>query len=187
MECQNQISPCGICGGHSGTRTGLLQIAPVFLCQYHSTNAAYSFVHLSLTLYNLSNWKSYLITHFFPSIWARHCTMTIQSEQYTLSNSCIMTYTENIIIVRTYSVCHNQENRPREEGMCEITDNSRNPNVTLFGCINLGSKLNPNKTRSWLHTSKCTWARSHKKWLTPMNRRWWDQSQQRELLKMHIS
>jgi len=49
--------------------------------------------------------------------------------------------------------------------MCEITDKSRNPKVTLFGYINLGSKLNPNKTRSWLHTARCTWARSHKKWL----------------------
>jgi len=100
--------------------------------------------------------------------------MTIQSEQYTVSNNCTMTYTWNIIIVRTYSLCHNQENRLRKEGMCEITDKSRNPKVTLFGYINLGSKLNPNKTRSWLHTARCTWARSHKKWLTPMNRRWWE-------------
>jgi len=59
-----------------------------------------------------------------------------------------MTYTGNIITVRTYSVCHNHENRPREEGICEITDKSRKQRVTLFGCINLGYKLNPNKTRS---------------------------------------
>jgi len=31
--------------------------------------------------------------------------------------------------------------------MCEIMDKSRNQKVTLFGCINLGSKLNSNKTR----------------------------------------
>jgi hypothetical protein len=58
-----------------------------------------------------------------------------------------MTYMGNIITVGTYSVCHNHKNRPREEGMCEITDKSRNHKVTLFGCINLASKLNPNKTR----------------------------------------
>jgi len=74
--------------------------------------------------------------------------MTIQSEQYIVSNSCTMTYTGNIITVRTYSVCHKHENRQREEGMCEIRDKSRNQKVTLFGCINLGSKLNPNKPRS---------------------------------------
>jgi hypothetical protein len=98
-----------------------------------------------------------------------------------------MTYTGNMITVRTYSVCHNHENRQREEGMCEIMDKSRNQKVTLFGCINLGSKLNSNKTRSWLHTSKCTWLRSHQKRMTPMNRHWWEQSQQIELLQFHIS
>jgi hypothetical protein len=33
------VNPCGICGGQSGTATGLSQSSSVFPCQYHSTVA----------------------------------------------------------------------------------------------------------------------------------------------------
>jgi hypothetical protein len=42
--------PCGICGGQSSTETGLYPGTLVYLCNYHSTTAAYSLVHLSPTL-----------------------------------------------------------------------------------------------------------------------------------------
>jgi hypothetical protein len=38
-------SPCGICGGQTGTRTGSSPSTSVFPCQYHSTIAPHSFIY----------------------------------------------------------------------------------------------------------------------------------------------
>jgi hypothetical protein len=51
---QSLVIPCEICGGQSGTVTGLSPNTSAFPCQYNSTYAPYSFIHLPPTLYNVS-------------------------------------------------------------------------------------------------------------------------------------
>ena len=48
-----QSSLCEICGGQNDTGTGFYSRTSVFPCQYHSTIAPYSFIHLPPTLYNV--------------------------------------------------------------------------------------------------------------------------------------
>lgn len=43
---QSQVHPRGICGGQSGPGTGFTQSSSVFPCQYLSTRAQCSFLHL---------------------------------------------------------------------------------------------------------------------------------------------
>jgi hypothetical protein len=50
---QSQTSPCGICDGKSGIGKGFSLTGVVLPCPYYSTDAPYSFIHLSLVLYSL--------------------------------------------------------------------------------------------------------------------------------------
>jgi len=47
------VSLSGICGEQSDTDRGYSPYITVFPCQYHSTIASYSFIHLPPTLYNV--------------------------------------------------------------------------------------------------------------------------------------
>jgi hypothetical protein len=38
------VSPCGICGRHSSTRTGFSPSSLIFPCQYHSTMALHTHI-----------------------------------------------------------------------------------------------------------------------------------------------
>jgi len=48
------VSPCVVCCSQSDTGTVVSPATSVFPCQYHSTIAPYSFIHLPPTLYNVS-------------------------------------------------------------------------------------------------------------------------------------
>jgi len=48
-------SPYGICGGESSTEPGFSLSVLIFPFQYYSTNSPHPFIHLTLTLYVLSN------------------------------------------------------------------------------------------------------------------------------------
>ena len=54
VRVQSQANPCHICGAQSATSTGFSPSTSGFPCQYHSTIAPYPFIHLPLTLYNVS-------------------------------------------------------------------------------------------------------------------------------------
>jgi hypothetical protein len=38
------VSPCGICGGRSGTKTGFLLVSSAFPCQHYSTVAVHTHI-----------------------------------------------------------------------------------------------------------------------------------------------
>ena len=58
-----QASPCGICGGQSGTGPGFSLSVLIFPCQCYSTNAPHPFIHLTLILYVLSNCQCRYMKH----------------------------------------------------------------------------------------------------------------------------
>jgi len=52
---QCHASPNETTGVQSGTGTSISPTTSIFPCQYHSTDAPYSFITFSLTLYNVRN------------------------------------------------------------------------------------------------------------------------------------
>ena len=58
-----QSSPYGVYGGQSGTGPGSSLSVLIFRCQYYSTNAPHPFVHLTSTLYDLSNCQCCELKH----------------------------------------------------------------------------------------------------------------------------
>jgi hypothetical protein len=67
-QVQCSTSPCGICGGQSGTGMVLYQCRCIVSCQYPSTNIPYTFAHLPPTLYNLRIWQDLTCYPLCPPI-----------------------------------------------------------------------------------------------------------------------
>jgi hypothetical protein len=44
VTLQAQVSPCGVCGGQSGTGTDFSSNSLEFPCEYHSTMALHAYV-----------------------------------------------------------------------------------------------------------------------------------------------
>jgi hypothetical protein len=72
---QSQTSSCGICGGQNCIGTGVSISTLVFPCQYHSTSAPYSFIHLPPTLYNCF----FPVLQFSLSISFHQCSILIHT------------------------------------------------------------------------------------------------------------
>jgi hypothetical protein len=52
---RSQVGLCGNCGGQFDTEIGFYLSISAFSCNYYSTNAPFSFIQLSVVLYNLTN------------------------------------------------------------------------------------------------------------------------------------
>jgi hypothetical protein len=94
----SQASPCGICGVHSGTDKRFPISNSVFPCQYHSTNAPYSFIHLLPTLYTASlnnrhyvNTYVYIECYLLNADWSEECSGHYTVVQY--NKTCDVQYT----------------------------------------------------------------------------------------------
>ena len=74
-QVPSQANTRAISGGHSDTVTGFPSNTSVFSCQYHSTIAPYSFIHLPPTLYNV-----FLpVLHFPLSVPFHRCSTLVTS------------------------------------------------------------------------------------------------------------
>jgi hypothetical protein len=88
-SAQFQASSCGICGVQSSIAKGFSPGTSVSPCQYLSTNSPYSFTHLSLTIYNLSNGVSFNKT--FHSV-TDTSNLGLSVDKISVSIYCVLFY-----------------------------------------------------------------------------------------------
>jgi len=82
-----RASPCKFCGRQSGPGTLFSPNTSVFPCQYHSTIAPYSFIHLPPTLYNV-----FLpVLHFSP---VSIIPLLLHTHSFIYHPHCIMFFSE---------------------------------------------------------------------------------------------
>jgi hypothetical protein len=65
-----RVNPCGICGGQSGTGTGLSTSSPVFPCQYHS----------AVVLHTHVSYGGWTICPVVAAVQRRNLTPSIKSK-----------------------------------------------------------------------------------------------------------
>ena len=88
LHTHSSIS-CGICGVQSSIAKGFSPGNSVSPCQYLSTNSPYSFTHLSLTIYNLSNGVSFNKT--FHSV-TDTSNLGLSVDKISVSIYCVLFY-----------------------------------------------------------------------------------------------